>query len=41
MMETKMIEGIKTVIPHIESAIHQILGGPVAWERFTSRAQGT
>lgn len=40
VMETKMIEGIKTVIPHIESAIYQISGGPVAWERFTSRAQG-
>ncbi|MDT2047128.1 MULTISPECIES: FAD-dependent oxidoreductase [Priestia] len=40
IMEKKMIAGIKTLIPHIERAIHQISGAPMAWERFTSRAHG-
>jgi len=35
-----MIAGIKTIIPSIEKAEHQISGAPKAWERFTSRPNG-
>lgn len=40
VLEKKMIAGIKTIIPNIEEAEHQISGAPKAWERFTSRPNG-
>ncbi|MCR8864036.1 NAD(P)/FAD-dependent oxidoreductase [Priestia megaterium] len=40
VLEKKMVAGIKTIIPSIEKAEHQISGAPKAWERFTSRPNG-